>query len=146
MDKIIVQTTLLNCSAEQAFKLFTNNKHLEQWLTAKADIETHVGGKFELFWEPDNPLNNSTIGCKVLAVESPHYINFEWKGPVQFKAFMNIAEPLTNITIIFTEKPKHTNVTLIHTGWRNSDEWEQARMYFINAWKVAFEQLEKQIN
>ncbi len=146
MGRIIIQKATLNCSAEKAFEMFTDNKYLESWLTAEANVEPIVGGKYELFWEPDDPENNSTIGCKILAIEKPDYLNFEWKGPKQFKHFMNNARPLTNVTVIFAKSGDQANVTLIHTGWRDTDEWENAREYFINAWKGAFIQLEKYFN
>jgi len=145
MNKIIIQTAMLNCSQEKAFDIFTVNSYLESWLTEKADVEAMPGGKYELFWEPDDPENNSNIGCKILAVEKPTYLNFEWKGPKQFKHFMNTADPLTNVTVIFIPKNNKTDVVLIHTGWRNSEEWEQARQYFINAWNGAFDKLTKYV-
>jgi uncharacterized protein YndB with AHSA1/START domain len=147
MDKIIINTVTLNSSVESAFEMFTVNDNLESWLTAKADVEPVVSGKYELFWEPDDPKNNSTIDCKILAIEPVHYLNFEWKGPDQFKHFMNNARPLTNVTVIFMAKGDHrAGVTLIHTGWRDSAEWNQARVYFENAWNRAFDNLENYVN
>jgi uncharacterized protein YndB with AHSA1/START domain len=146
MDKIIIQETTLNCLANKAFEMFTSKQGLESWLTLKADIEPRVGGKYELFWEPDDPENNSTIGCKILAIDKPNFLNFEWRGPKQYKHFMNNVRPLTNVTVIFKEQGDRTRVTLIHTGWRDPNDWEQARQYFINAWNGAFKQLEKYVN
>lgn len=146
MDKIIIQTAKLNCSPEKAFEMFSVNAYLEGWLTKKADVEAFIGGKYELFWEPEDPENNSNIGCKILALEKPFYLNFEWKGPKQYKHFMNNANPLTNVTVLFAVKNQQTRIVLIHTGWRNSEEWEQARQFFINAWEGAFIKLESIAN
>jgi uncharacterized protein YndB with AHSA1/START domain len=149
MDKIIVQTALLNCSTDKAFEMFTENKMLESWLTTKADVELKVGGKYELFWTPDDPdpTNNSTYGCKVLAVDQPNFFNIEWAGNAEQKEFMNSERPLTNVTILFTKLDgNQTKVTLIHTGWRQDEKWEAARQYFIKAWSGAFKQLEKLVN
>jgi uncharacterized protein YndB with AHSA1/START domain len=148
MDPIIVQTATLNTTPDKAFRMFTENELLENWLTVKADVEPEPGGKYELFWEPGDPENNSTIGCKVLAVDNPGFINFEWKGPKQFKHFMNDVQPLTNVTVTFIplENETRVKVTLIHTGWRDSAEWEEARQYFINAWNGAFRKLEEMLN
>ncbi len=145
MDKIIVEKAKLHCSTAKAFEMFTSNQGLESWLTVKADVEPQVGGKYELFWEPDDPENNSTLGCKILAIDKPNSINFEWKGPKQYKHFMNNVRPLSNVTVVFTAEGEQTQVTLIHTGWRDDQEWEEARQYFINAWKGAFGQLEKAV-
>ncbi len=146
MDNIIVETVVLNCLKGKAFEMFTSNKGLESWLTVKADVQPQPGGKYELFWEPADPQNNSTIGCKVLAIDKPNFLNFEWKGPKQYKHFMNNAMPLTNVTVIFTALGDRTRVSLIHTGWRDTKDWEEARRYFIKAWKGGFSQLEKYVN
>ena len=69
MDKIILLYAQLNCITHQAFEMFTSNELLESWLVNVADIQAFVGGKFELFWEPSDRENNSTIGCKVTALE-----------------------------------------------------------------------------
>ena len=146
MDQIIVNEVILNCSQELAFEMFTKNSHLEKWLTTKAEVEPMQGGRYELFWNPADRENNSTIGCKVLAIEKPLFINFEWKGAVQHKHFMNNKRPLTNVSVIFIPKQKQTLVLLFHTGWGNSDEWKEALEWFRNAWKSTFTQLEKLVN
>jgi len=146
MDKIIIQTAVLNCSREKAFEYFTKNELLEQWLTVKAEVEPRVGGKYELFWNPADRENDSNIGCKILAMESPDYLNFEWKGPKEYKEFMNFTRPFTNVTVIFSPVGEKTKVTLLHTGWREGENWEQGRQFFIRAWAGAFSELEKLVN
>lgn len=146
MDKIIIQDVVLHCSVQRAFAMFTENINLEKWLTVKADVVAKVGGKYELFWDTENPEIDSTIGCKILALNEPCYLNFEWKGPEQYEHIMNNLRPLTNVTVIFNSISDKTEITLIHTGWRDIDEWEEARKYFIKAWNYAFKQLEKYVN
>lgn len=146
MDRIIVVSAKIQCSATTAFELFTTNTGLESWLTVKADVTPEVGGKYELFWNPDDPDNNSTKGCKILAIDKPNYINFEWSGPQQYKHFMNSVQPFTNVTVLFTAGDSQATVTLIHTGWRDTEDWEEARQYFINAWTGAFNKLEQLVN
>ena len=146
MDKIILQTATLNCPAEEAFEMFIDNRNLESWLTMKADVEPKPGGKYELFWDSNDTENNCTVGCKILAIAKPRYLNFEWKGPKHFKHFMNEIRPLTNVTVIFTPNGNQTLVSLIHTGWHDTDDWDQARQFFITAWKEAFEKLAEYVN
>ena len=145
MDKIILRTAELNCSTDKAFEMFTKNEYLEQWLTVKAVVEPEVGGKFELYWDLNDLENDCTKGCKVLAVGGPNYLNFEWKGPKRFKEFFNM-RPLTNITVLFIEEEDKTKITLLHTGWREGSEWEEARQYFLGAWQGAFKQLEELVS
>ncbi len=148
-DKIITVSTILSCPIDSAFNYFADNNLLTKWLTVKADVEMKEGGKYELFWTPEDPdlTNNSTLGCKVLAVDRPYYFNIEWKGNAEQKKFMNNVEPLTNVTVLFSQLDMlKTKVTLIHTGWRQDDKWEKGRQYFFNAWISAFEQLESIVN
>lgn len=146
MEKITVQSVTVNLTPEEAFKFFTENQKLEGWLTAKANVQPEVGGPYELFWEPDDPENNSTIGCRILAIDAPHYLNFEWKGPKQYKYFMNTADPLTNVTVLFSPVDEKTKITLLHTGWKSGENWEEARTYFENAWKKSMERIPTLIN
>ena len=78
-DKIIYHSTRLKCDLKKAFQMFTVNKHLEKWLTQVADVEPKVGGKYELFWNPQDRENDSTIGCKILALQPNKFLSFEWK-------------------------------------------------------------------
>ena len=149
-SKIIHSSVRLDCDAHRAFEMFTVNECLQSWLPELADVEPVVGGKFELFWDPENPEDNSTIGCKVTAVEQDRFIAFEWKGPVQFKHFMNDADPLTHVVVFFlpsgTTASPRTEVHLIHSGWRETEEWYEARLFFKRAWDRAFEKLKSVVN
>ncbi len=142
MDKIIYQSVSLNCTPHKAFEFFTVNMHLEKWLTQVADVEPRVGGKYELFWSPNDRQNDSTIGCKVLAIVQDKFLCFEWKGPRQFKRFMNKATPLTNVIAFFVPSVMGTEVHLLHTGWRNTSEWEEARQWFKEAWGLSLSKLQ----
>ncbi len=146
MDKIIHYSIQLHCDPHHAFEMFTVNQLLESWLTTKAEVESVVNGKYELFWDPNDRDNNSTIGCKVTATEVDKFLSFEWRSPKQFKHFANFANPLTHVVVFFIPFNKGTDVHLIHTGWRNSLEWEEARKWQDRAWHIAFQELEKQIN
>jgi uncharacterized protein YndB with AHSA1/START domain len=150
MDKIIYQTATLPCDAARAFEMFTVNGELEKWLTARADVEARLGGKYELFWNPDEPEFDSTVGCRVTAFAPGRLLAFEWKGPKQYSDFMNECRPLTHVTVAFVPageggKPV-TEVHLVHTGWRATPEWEEAREWFVRNWEGAFGALEKAVN
>lgn len=145
MDKIIYFKTVLDCGPARAFKAFTVNELLESWLAEEADVEPVLGGKYELFWNPEDREIDSTIGCKVTAVEPGKLIAFEWKGPAQYRDFMNEADPLTHVVVSFIPDGDKTEVHLVHSGWRNTAEWEEARQWFVKAWEYAFNQLKEQV-
>lgn len=150
MDKVLHHSVRLNCDAHRAFEMFTVNQLIQSWFPKAADVEPVVGGKYELFWDPEDRENNSTLGCKVTAIQQDRFIAFEWKGPPQFKNFMNIADPLTHVVVFFIpckdETNSYTDVFVIHSGWRNSEEWEKARRFFRKAWDEELEELRQVVN
>lgn len=142
-DRIVTATALLPVSRDVAFEYFTNNELLESWLTAAADVEAREGGKYELFWEPGDPENNSTIGCRITAVATGQFIAFQWRSPEQYKEFANRSDPLTHVVVWFVPEGSGTRVHLVHSGWRSDSDWEEARRWQERAWTGAFRQLEQ---
>jgi uncharacterized protein YndB with AHSA1/START domain len=145
MDAIIYRSVTLPCDRKEAFEQFTLNANLEKWLSVSADVEPKAGGKYELFWNAKDKENDSTIGCKVLAISPEKFINFEWKGAKQFKHFMNNVRPLTNVSVFFLPNRGSTEVHLIHSGWREGTDWGEARLWFDKAWETAFAELRTSI-
>lgn len=149
MDRIIHCKVRLNCSQKQSFEMFTKNSNIQTWLAETADVEPYVGGKYELFWDADNKKINSTIDCKITAIENDKLLCFEWKGPAQFAHFMNTAEPLTHVSVLFfpnCDDENSTEIHLVHTGWRNDENWEKARKWFESVWTNALDNLKKEVN
>jgi uncharacterized protein YndB with AHSA1/START domain len=145
---IIHVSVRVDCDADQAFKMFTRNKSLEAWLTTRAEVESRVGGKYELFWNPSDKLNDSTIGCKVTTFLEPLCLSFTWKGPKEYKHFMNEVDPLTHVTVFFiplshVSRQACTDIYLIDSGSRESTEWQEAREYFVRNWLNAFKELQR---
>jgi uncharacterized protein YndB with AHSA1/START domain len=144
MDKIIHLSAHLSCSPRRAFELFTRNDRLESWLAPHAEVEPAIGGAYHIFWAPDDRENDSTLGCRITAMEPDQFISFEWRSPRQFKDFANNADPLTHVVVFFIPIPTGTDVHLIHSGWRGTPEWDAAREWQEKAWQIAFERLEGQ--
>ena len=151
MSQILYRSVRLGCDVGQAFEMFTINEYLQSWLTTLADVEPREGGKYELFWNPDDKENNSTVGCKITALERNKFLAFNWKGPLQFKDFMNTAIPLTHVVVFFLPYQTVSNKTcteihLIHSGWGDSAEWKEARLWFKEAWDKALDRLREYVS
>jgi uncharacterized protein YndB with AHSA1/START domain len=141
-DQKIVLEVLLPISVQEAWKQWTEPQELQNWLTQKANIEPKIDGLYELFWEPDHPTQNSTIGCKIIEFEINKLLSFQWKGPVPFADIMN-AEPLpTWVTVNFIKISENkTVVRLEHFGFGKSKHWQEARDWQQNAWSLALTEL-----
>ena len=140
-DRVIALEVHLPVPPEEAFRYFTENERLEGWLVTEADVTPRVGGLYQLYWEPETPEDNSTIGCRVTALVPDRLIAFQWRSPKQFKAFANGADPLTHVVVSLFPEDAGTRVHLLHSGWRSGPEWEEARVWQERAWSVAFERL-----
>ena len=146
MSKILYHLVKLSCSTERAFEMFTSNRHLQKWLTVIADVQPEQGGRYELFWDREDMEKNNTKGCTITALQPAAFISFDWKGPEQFKHFMNNADPLTHVTVFFIPVKGETDVHLIHSGWGSSQAWQEARSWFDQAWGRAFERLKDYVS
>jgi hypothetical protein len=58
---------------------------------------------------------------------------------------MNEVRPLTNVAVFFIPEPEGTEVHLLHTGWRDMAEWEEARRWFDKAWEISLTKLQEYI-
>jgi hypothetical protein len=146
MNEIIHLKTKLDCDSKKAFSMFTGKQEITSWLAAEATVELRLGGKYELFWDLKDKMNNSTVGCRINGLEIGKLLAFEWKGPIEFKHLMNNADPLTQVTVFFTEIADNsdsvqTEIHLVHTGWRNTEKWDECRLWFTKAWESAFNKL-----
>ena len=141
VDKIVHSFVWLPRPPSDVFRYFTEVPLLESWLTVRAQVDPRVDGKYELFWEPSDPDNNSTIGCRITAFQQPHLLSFQWRSPKQFKVFTNGADPLTHVTVALIPQSGGTMLHLVHSGWRSSSEWEEARIWQERAWKMALDAL-----
>lgn len=140
-DQVIVKSAVLASPPTTAFRWFSDAPSLASWLCARADVEARVGGRFELFWDPQDPENDSTIGCRITALAPGRLLAFQWRSPRQFKAFANVADPLTHVVVTFHAEGAGTAVTLVHSGWRSGPDWVQAATWQSVAWDHAFEAL-----
>ncbi len=135
----------LQVPTKEAWALWTQNAELERWLTAKANVNSEQGGSFELFWEPERPEQNSTLGCRITEVDEPKHISFEWRGPVQFHHLMNVTPFPTHVDVYFDEADDSTVIRLRHDGWGDTPEWKEARAWQEGAWRGAFDALERYV-
>jgi uncharacterized protein YndB with AHSA1/START domain len=141
-DLVLVKSATVPLSTAACFRLFVEPAGLESWLCEKANVEARVGGRYELFWEPGDPENNSTVGCRITACAPERVLAFEWRSPRQFKSFANAADPLTHVVVAFHAVPGSTTVTLVHSGWRSTAEWQQAAAWQSTAWDHAMQALQ----
>jgi hypothetical protein len=147
MNRIIYKKIEIHLNSKNAFEWFVLENKVTSWLCEKANIETKKGGKYELYWNLKNIKHNNTVGCKINIYDYGKVLGFNWKGPREFHDFMNKIQPLTQVTIFFNHlENDKTEIILIHSGWKNSEQWQKAFEWYQLAWDESLKQLHKVIN
>lgn len=142
MNKVIYKKVQVPLNTKSIFEWFVLEGKITKWLCEKASIETKNGGKFELYWDSKNVKYNNTVGCKINIYDYGKVLGFNWKGPREFNDIMNKIQPLTQVTIFFNYLEENlTEVILIHSGWKSSEQWDKAYEWFQLAWDESLKQL-----
>jgi uncharacterized protein YndB with AHSA1/START domain len=134
----------LPIASESAYRLWTESKLLEKWLTTVANVDPKLNGPYELFWDPTNRHENSTLGCKVTSFVPSKILGFEWRGPIPYADLMNVQPFPTWVTIAFESIAiGNTIMHFRHSGWGEGDKWNKAKQWQTTAWQMAFKELEE---
>lgn len=132
----------IETSVEDVFAAWVNPDLLERWLTRKAVVEPSVGGAYELFWEPEHPERNSTVGCRITDLVPNSELSFNWKGPAEHAEVMGDA---TQVFVRLEAREGGTLLRFTHAGWGSGARWEKARRWQAEAWKEAIENLKNML-
>lgn len=132
----------VHASPERTFQAWIQTKDLVKWFPPQAHVEPCEGGAYELYFNPADHDVDSTKGCRIFAFEAPNRLGFTWKGPQQLAAVMNDEANLTRVEVTITPADHHhTEVTVVHSGWGEGDEWEKARQWHVMAWDMMLQRL-----
>jgi uncharacterized protein YndB with AHSA1/START domain len=137
----IRKETFINADITLVWKAWTESDRIIKWFAPAADIEPRENGKFELYFSPENKETMSTKGCKILNYREPTLLEFEWKGPDPFVEIMNEESDLTTVAVEFEPYNEETKVILIHKGWKDTEEYSQAREWHVQAWEQMLKSL-----
>lgn len=127
----------LPASPDRVWAALVDPAQAGSWFAAKATIVPERGGAYELFWRPDTPEHESTIGCRITAIAPPRYLAFTWRGPDVLSALMNEGDPPpppTHVTFALARADGGTRLLVRHVGFGSGDDWAQARAWHERAW------------
>ncbi len=116
-----------------AWAAWTSAARLRRWWNVpQARIDLRVGGAFELLFQPDQAAGaRGSEGCRVLSYVPDRMLSFSWNTP----SHLSVGRSLTWVVLSFTEEADGTEVELVHNGFLQGQEWDEAREYFRHAWR-----------
>jgi uncharacterized protein YndB with AHSA1/START domain len=124
-SKIIRKEAVTTATLEDAWKAWTTVEGVTSFFVPKANFESVVGGRYELFSTLKAPKGfQGTEGCKVLALEPLKHLAFEFIAPPQFP---NVRRLRTRVDLTFGQVAKAGvfQLHLVHSGFLEGEEWDE---------------------
>jgi uncharacterized protein YndB with AHSA1/START domain len=140
LDPILIQVTI-PLPIPMIFAALTEAKQLSGWMCDAASVEPRVGGRYELTFDSEEIPFVSRGHITRLTPE--HEIGFTWVPPTAFdpNAPGAPAAAPSEVYVRLQESPEGIDVTLEHSGWRNSEAGEEARSWHFRLWDARLHEL-----
>src|SRR2546428_4957598 len=124
-SKVIRKETITTATVEDAWKAWTTVEGVTGFFVPKANIETVVGGRYELFSSLKAPKGfQGTEGCKVLAIEPRKHLAFEFIAPPQFPNVRRLRTRV-DITVGDVAKGGDLKLELVHSCFLEGYELDE---------------------
>ncbi len=150
-DRSIVLDALLEAAPERVFEMWIDAEASGEFFGSWARIEKRVGGKYEIYFlPPDHPEGdaNSSKGARLLHLDPPNMLAFEWTAP-PFAAQLNEIFPLPTWVEVRVESlpevPGHSRLQLEHHGFRRGPGWDETYEFFVRAWSQILFRLDRHL-
>ncbi|WP_339320046.1 SRPBCC domain-containing protein [Paenibacillus sp. FSL R10-2734] len=141
----LVSQIVVNSNLELVWKAWTEADRLSEWFAPEVLVDLKEGGKYELYFDPSNNQSMSTAGCKIIRIEAPHTLVFEWKGPDPFAEVMNNPANLTQVELNLKALSDGTLVTIFHSGWTEAEPSQTAKSWHEQAWTQMLSSLKSKL-
>jgi uncharacterized protein YndB with AHSA1/START domain len=131
----------ISAPVDRVWNAWTSSEEAQKWLAPRANVFFEKGGEYEFFWNED-PEIDSTLGCKLLAINPGERLAFEWQGK---KEFLHMFKPpegsRTIIEVRFISIDGETQVIVNQEETRNLPQWEAYDSWMASAWELALASL-----
>jgi uncharacterized protein YndB with AHSA1/START domain len=142
--KILRKETITSAVITDVWTTWTTNEGITSFLAPKANIKLEDQGPYELFFDPEAPLGfRGTEGCRILGLEEMSTLSVEWKAPPQFP---NVRRQKTRVDLYFERVEALTKVRVVHSGWQEGEEWDEAYEFSDRAWDLDLARLQQRFS
>ncbi len=141
-DRAIVKTVTVKATVDETWKAWTTTEGIKTFFAPDANVEARPGGPFEIFFNPyAKPGLKGADDMVVLAVQEKKMISFTWNSPPYIPEVRG-----QRTAVVVRIRPAGeglTEVRLVHSGWGEGGQWDQAYAYFDKAWGSVLDKLGK---
>jgi uncharacterized protein YndB with AHSA1/START domain len=136
--------TLVDAPPEEVFGLWISEEGARRFFGVDASINPVVGGEYSIYFDSQDR-RLSSEGSKILRIEPPNFLAFEWRGRPEMTE-MNLIPLPTWAEVSFEPADKSGNATrvrLSHYGFGTGGTWDAAYEFFTIAWTNVLNRLQK---
>tara|TARA_R110002073_G_scaffold38749_8_gene110997 strand:- start:18765 stop:19277 length:513 start_codon:yes stop_codon:yes gene_type:complete len=127
----------IDAPVSEAWAMWTTQEGLSFFAPASL-IEMEPGGRYEVYFAVDAPVGQrGSEGTHVLGFQPERMLTITWALPPYMP---EVRAHLTPLTLTFEPlSDTRTRVTILHSGWGQGGQWDQARAYFATNWPAVLD-------
>ncbi len=145
-DRELRQEFQFNAPLNKVWNCWTTEEGVQNFLCNNCTIGNAPGDPYEVYFATNLPKGKQgSENCTILATEPMKRFTFTWNAP---PTLPNVRNQHTVVELRFKElDDSTTRLTLIHRGWGEGPEWDQAYTYFQRAWfEIVIPRLKKYLS
>ncbi|MDX1570853.1 MAG: SRPBCC domain-containing protein [Xanthomonadales bacterium] len=136
---VIEHHVVVPASLEAVWSRWTTAEGLTRFFARSVNLDLRVGGDFEILFFPENePGLRGAEGTRLMAVEAPRRLAFDWDAPPQWP---HQRGQRTMVEVRLAPSEGGTRISLRHHGWGDGPQWQEVRDYFDRAWQKVLARL-----
>ncbi len=141
-ERTLVKTATVKATVDEVWKAWTTTEGIQSFFAPEARVEARPGGPFEVYINPyARPGMKGADDMVFLALQEKRMLSFTWNAPPHLP---EVRRQRTSVTVRMKPAGEGaTEVRLVHSGWGDGGQWDQAFAYFDRAWGGVLVNLEK---
>lgn len=133
VERAVRAEIVVPAPVEQVWEAWTTPEGARTFFAPDCNIELRVGGPYEIFFNPEaEEGKRGGDGMIVLAFQPQRMLSFTWNAPLSLPT---VRGQMTHVSVhLCPTTQQETYVVLVHDGWGEGGEWDDAFNYFTEAW------------
>lgn len=133
--RVLRKEITVDADLGRVWHAWTTPKGMTSFFAADADIEMRIGGKYEIYINPDPAVTQRGCeGCTVRSYIPLEMLAFDWTSPPSIPNPRS-AGIMTQVVVRFEKADGGgVRVTLTQLGFGTGEDWDRNYEYFNEAW------------
>ncbi|MFM2121116.1 MAG: hypothetical protein RL722_2584 [Pseudomonadota bacterium] len=131
--RVIRHSVVVPAPLAEVWQAWTTRDGVRSFFAPEAVIDARPGGAFQIQFDPlAEPGARGADEMRYMALQPMRMLSFDWNAPPHLPE----ARAQRTFVLLHFEPvdATHTRVRLLHSGWGEGGQWDQAHAYFSRAW------------